>query len=500
MKKYDVFISYSRRDYSLALDVYNTLKQQGLIVFLDSQDLEFGENFAFKIADTIKQCHSLICIISDDLIKSQFNRRQIEYAKSLNKHIYAVTAGGYNSGQLNWLTAIVSQTNIIPYCELKSVINNIFQSHTHPKHAHEPHAKYSYRKTKSKWCFIITIIITCALFLGIIFFSLPRACYSTNDEVYATPFDEYNDTTIIPCDTIVADSCSSNFIFNDYTEKSESHIPIDIIDTSSDNYEPIYNYNGIYIFTSIVFAFIILLIVIRKRKICVKLHCNCPSDVYIDNKLVATLKADIVHKISLKKGDYMFKFCSIKDENVYKSFKHEINKSNELINIELKPTSGSSKKETVKCFIAGSTKLQEERNALRAGIAQVHNSWEKKNKFEILSYTYEDFDRVVVLGGQQNQYNLFLCNEAKLAIFIISGKVGEKTIEEFDIAVDALNNHGNPQIIIFNDAKSEISTAGLELQKRANDLNQYWIEYNSLKELKDQFMIELQWLLINLYS
>lgn len=140
----------------------------------------------------------------------------------------------------------------------------------------------------------------------------------------------------------------------------------------------------------------------------------------------------------------------------------------------------------INCFIAGSTDLQVERDALRATISVVYNKWQKKN-FHIFSFTFEDFDRKFAPNGQQPLYDYFIENEADIAVFIIKGDVGNYTIGEFDKAYASYCKNRKPSIVVYSDKSSDLAPSAKTLKTRVETVRQYWIDYETLNELKLDF-------------
>ena len=140
----------------------------------------------------------------------------------------------------------------------------------------------------------------------------------------------------------------------------------------------------------------------------------------------------------------------------------------------------------INCFIAGSTSLQTERDALRATISLVCNRWKEKN-FQIFSFTYEDFERKFAPNGQQSLYDYFIENEANVAIFLIKGDVGDVTITEFEKAYKSFEISKHPSIIVYYDRLSELSPSAIELKNRVHSIGQYWVDFNTLSEMKYHF-------------
>lgn len=153
----------------------------------------------------------------------------------------------------------------------------------------------------------------------------------------------------------------------------------------------------------------------------------------------------------------------------------------------------------IKCFIAGSKSLQRERDGLRATMSGMYNKWMNFD-FKILSFTFEDFDKKVVIGGQQKLYNSFIEKDADWALFIIDKGIGDKTHEEYKIAMDSYINNGRPNIVIFGKLgisdMSELSIIKEEVEK----YGQYWVDYSDIEHLKLSFESILNWDLINIFK
>lgn len=135
----------------------------------------------------------------------------------------------------------------------------------------------------------------------------------------------------------------------------------------------------------------------------------------------------------------------------------------------------------VKCFVAGSKDLWGERNAVRAQLQKVSNM----AGIYITAYTYEDFGRVFNRGGHQADYNRFIKEEANYAIFIIDGKVGSVTFQEFQVALEAFENgKRKPKIFVYckdvDNSQGEIR----QIIEKTKSLNQYYTKYQDIRELE----------------
>lgn len=146
----------------------------------------------------------------------------------------------------------------------------------------------------------------------------------------------------------------------------------------------------------------------------------------------------------------------------------------------LEKNSGIYQPPTLKVFIAGSKDLYHERNVVRSQLQQISNH----TKIAFSCYTYEDFSRTFVKNGQQAEYNKFIVNQADYAVFIIDGKIGGITFDEFNIAMSAFWNNGKPRIFAYcKDIDSEIP----EIRHIINEINenrQYYCEYQDIYHLE----------------
>lgn len=133
-----------------------------------------------------------------------------------------------------------------------------------------------------------------------------------------------------------------------------------------------------------------------------------------------------------------------------------------------------------KVFIAGSKDLYNERNAVRSQLQQISN----RTNIVFNSYTYEDFSRSFIENGQQTEYNKFIANQADFAIFIIDGKIGGITFDEFNVAMSAFMKNRRPRIFTYC---KDIDTENPEIQHIINKINehhQYYCDYRDIFQLE----------------
>ncbi|WP_119068730.1 toll/interleukin-1 receptor domain-containing protein [Aggregatilinea lenta] len=90
-----VFISYRRSESSaLALLIIARMKEIGLAPFLDMQDLEPGEEWHARLQQEIAARDYCLALISCDTLKSEYVRREIQWALNAEKTLIPVWHGG----------------------------------------------------------------------------------------------------------------------------------------------------------------------------------------------------------------------------------------------------------------------------------------------------------------------------------------------------------------------------------------------------------------------
>lgn len=100
----------------------------------------------------------------------------------------------------------------------------------------------------------------------------------------------------------------------------------------------------------------------------------------------------------------------------------------------------------IRCFMAGSISLEQERNAFRAVVSKADNKWETYN---IKSYDYQDFSRSYQKVSHQTTYNEFIVDRTDFMVFVITGEIGSKTRVELEVAAKSYDSSGHPQIFIY---------------------------------------------------
>lgn len=100
----------------------------------------------------------------------------------------------------------------------------------------------------------------------------------------------------------------------------------------------------------------------------------------------------------------------------------------------------------IRCFMAGSTSLEQERNAFRAVVSKADNKWMTYN---IKSYDYQDFSCSYQKNPHQATYNEFIAERTDFMVFVLTGEIGSHTREELEVAAKSYDSSGHPHIIIY---------------------------------------------------
>lgn len=136
----------------------------------------------------------------------------------------------------------------------------------------------------------------------------------------------------------------------------------------------------------------------------------------------------------------------------------------------------------IRCFMAGSTSLEQERNAFRAVVSKADNKWETYN---IKSYDYQDFSRSYQKTAHQATYNEFIVDRTDFMVFILTGKIGSKTSEELEVAAKSYDSSGHPQIFIY--VQKNVFEKGVwddGVKEWIDEKQLYVVRYDNLHDLQ----------------
>lgn len=136
----------------------------------------------------------------------------------------------------------------------------------------------------------------------------------------------------------------------------------------------------------------------------------------------------------------------------------------------------------IRCFMAGSTSLEAERNAFRAVVSKADNKWETYN---IKSYDYQDFSRSYQKVAHQETYNEFIMDRTDFMVFVLTGKIGSKTREELEVAARSYDSSGHPQIFIYVQKDAfEMGVWDDGVKEWIDEKQLYVVKYDTLQDLQ----------------
>ena len=88
--KYDLFISYSRKDFDEVSALLETIRKEvpGLSVWFDINGIESGDDFEDKIISAIDDSSYLMFALSDNSLESEWTKAEVMYAKNTGRRSF----------------------------------------------------------------------------------------------------------------------------------------------------------------------------------------------------------------------------------------------------------------------------------------------------------------------------------------------------------------------------------------------------------------------------
>ncbi|CAG9891013.1 MULTISPECIES: toll/interleukin-1 receptor domain-containing protein [Bacteroides] len=481
MKKYDIYFCYSRKDSSIVQVFADRLNKEGLTLFYDVNNLATGDIFADTITDAIRNCKVLLYFHSENTVQSNWIVKEITFALDCRCKIVPINIGNHRSDD-------------------SSIRRLLFNRHWLEFDSHALDGKEQFEK-------VIYNILRSGLFSN-----FPESSIGGIQQP-------------VPISPIMPQE-----------DEREQASPISPTKSSGGK-----KVLWIFLFIALVFVvggwFInmvncwllilgvlsILIIIIvyykKSRLYIIRLHNTERKHrvkVCIDGKKEAEIAPSDVIRIKRRKGEYVLSMQIENDDDKFVCINQKFDKvhHNEIIPIvfsQIKKVAaddeGVNKLDFIKyrCFIGGSTAITNERNATRAVLSILYNQYEKYNFF-ITSHTFEDFRNKHKIDGHQYEYDEFIREKADCTIFIICKHVGEKTLNEYKLAVETYEStkEKRPAIFVYNDIsdiedKDGNLVAGDESVAKFHQLvdskRAYWRDYRDIDmlmlQIKDDVSAEL---------
>lgn len=94
-KKYNIFVSYSRADIDIVRELVDDIHtKSNARCWVDWNGIESGDQFVDVIINAIDKVDTVLFILSDNSMSSEFARREIDYARNTGKKIVPVVVDG----------------------------------------------------------------------------------------------------------------------------------------------------------------------------------------------------------------------------------------------------------------------------------------------------------------------------------------------------------------------------------------------------------------------
>ena len=136
----------------------------------------------------------------------------------------------------------------------------------------------------------------------------------------------------------------------------------------------------------------------------------------------------------------------------------------------------------IRIFVAGSKRLKAKRDFVKSIVSDYNAKFFDlgMEPYSFYVYDYTSFYPAQRKTGQQEElYNTFIDSHADLVFFLLDGKMGAKTEEEFNVAINAIGKDrrpSHPDIHVF--AKKGINPSDIEMVK------DYFIDYSNSDNLE----------------
>lgn len=521
-KRYDLYISYSRADRDIACRIFDHLSAVGISTFFDDTVIQSGDEFA-EVTRAIDSSRLVLYLCSDHSMQSSWATNEIKYALAKGIQVVPVLIDDarlpdelmFFLGNINGFTFNSTTAEE----DIRNIASGLTKLLIKCDHEENSTLEPDIQPNESEDCKTL------------------EYCNGEDEEEE----DENEDFTSHKHDT-----------FPHIQQHSQDYVPLEptepnsaknrttiwliiaflvsfaleitgITLVSSSKYEysnvgPALIFIGLAILLIVAIAALAAFLDNLQRSLhLVTLYCNTEKKGHIStitvkvyDRTVATITGEGVARFKVKRGGkYLISIKSADSDLEVEKFEYDTNKetSGDIKYVTLKKYSDTSpvQKSTdtsditnYRCFIAGSTRLVNERNATRAVLSILYNKWEKY-KLVISSYTFEDFSNGYTVGGQQIKYNEFIQDIADCTIFIVENGIGDKTLEEYKLAIATFKkNLKRPKVYVYaNNLNNDSTTLTFIEEVRRN--RSYWREYSNISELMSKIKEDIDAELFNIF-
>lgn len=470
MKKYDVFMCYSRHNLDIARNICKRLKEKNIAV-CDVDDLG-AEDFVYAITENISNSRCVLYLHSEYSIQSNWVKKELEFAIDKGLTIIPVNVGEFRSDG--------------------SVIRKLLYDRYWLEYAH---AAYDHMEQFEKLVYNILRIVNPASVVN------PYGGTSQRPEhIQSVPLSAESVKEVKG-----VKSSRPNVKFVWLAVLLVVVTVLAVVAFENDNYVDVVL---LVVLTLVIICMPIYLLYANARY-SVRIHNVDPRKtiiIRVDGEEYCRLAPLGMNKIENPKGEHVIS-AQVEDETSDAVIvNHCFNKETDgkIIPISFVHEQKKMRKSDLlkyRCFIAGSTSITNERNAARAVMSILYNQYEKYD-FYITAHTYEDFKNKHKIDGQQYDYDTFIMKKADCTIFIICNHVGDKTLNEYDLAIKTFENTNSkrPAIFVYNDVScvndvSKQDPSVSKFRKLVESKKAYWRDYTGIDmlmlKIKDDVSAEL---------
>lgn len=150
--KYDVFISYSRKDMEIADRICASFQRAGISYFMDRQGISGGVDFTEKLADAILNSRVILFLASRNSYESKFTNAELTFAfneKPKNSILPYIIDGStmpmamrFVFSSINWRDMQNHPIDTVLIRDIKALINQIDQEPNYPPFYRVPNNLY----------------------------------------------------------------------------------------------------------------------------------------------------------------------------------------------------------------------------------------------------------------------------------------------------------------------------------------------------------------------
>ena len=157
--KYDLFISYSRKDYDEVNAFVKRLQEQipTLTYWFDITGIESGDEFEEKIISAINNSKYVLFALSENSILSKWTKDEVIYAKNIGKKVIPVLLKGakLNEGWFLFKFGRIDCIDSTNSIQVEKLVNNLFVW-TRKKNSHtSDDSTYSFQIPQHSGCTIM---------------------------------------------------------------------------------------------------------------------------------------------------------------------------------------------------------------------------------------------------------------------------------------------------------------------------------------------------------